>query len=60
MKRFIKLMSVVFVLGAVATASVNVGGNPEVNANPTDTNYCDPYRRALGLCKSTSDLSGDY
>ena len=53
-------MSVVFVLAAVATASVNVGGNPEVNANPTDTNYCDPYQRALGLCKSTSDLSGDY
>lgn len=53
MKRFMKLMSIVLVLGAVATAS-DLGGNPEVSipkSNPIDTNYCDQLQRFLGLCK---------
>jgi len=62
MKRFMKLMSVVLVLGAVATASASIGGNPEVSlfkSNPTDTNYCDPYMKALGLCRSINDIIQD-
>jgi len=61
MKRFMKLMNMVFVLSAVATAS-DLGGNPEVSipeSNPTDTNYCDPYQRALGLCRSTNNILED-
>ena len=61
MKQFMKLMSVVLVLGAVATAST-MGGNPEVSVkqnNPTDTNYCDPYKRLLGMCRSSNDILGN-
>ena len=62
MKRFMKLMSIVFVLSAVATAS-DLGGNPEVfsipKSNPTDTNYCDPLKRLLGLCRSSNDILKD-
>ena len=61
MKRFMKLMNVVLVLGAVATAE-DFGGNPEVSLfknNPTDTNYCDPLMRALGLCRSSNDILGN-
>ena len=61
MKRFMKIMSVVLVLGAVAIAE-DLGGNPEVSikgSNPTDTNYCDPLMRALGLCRSSSDILGN-
>ena len=60
MKRFIKLMSAVLVLGAVATASTNIGGNPEVSVkknNPTTVQgFCDPYERFLGLCQSSQDI----
>lgn len=61
MKRFIKLMSAILVLGAVATASTNiVGGNPEVSAkksNPTTVlGFCDPLERFLGLCQSSQDI----
>jgi hypothetical protein len=58
MKRFMKLMSVILVLGSVATAE-DLGGNPEVsvkNSNPIDTNYCDPYLRALGYCRSVDNI----
>ncbi|CAA6798859.1 MAG: Unknown protein [uncultured Sulfurovum sp.] len=59
MKRFMKFMSVVLVLGAVATAS-DLGGNPEVfvkKGNPTTVfGNCDPYMRALGLCRSSNDI----
>jgi len=58
MKRFMKLMSIVLVLGAVATAE-GFGGNTEVSipkSNPTDTNYCDPYMRLLGMCRSSNDI----
>ncbi len=59
MKRFMKLMSVVLVLGAVATAST-IGGNPEVSVkqnNPTTVSgICDPYERFLGLCQSSQDI----
>jgi len=61
MKRFMKLMSIVLLLGAVATAE-GLGGNPEVSvfkSNPTDTNYCDPLMRALGLCHSSNDILGN-
>ena len=61
MKRFMKLMGIVLVLGAVATAS-SLGGNPEVffkKSNPTDTNYCDPYMRFLGLCRSSNNILKD-
>ena len=60
MKRFMKLMSVVLVLGAVATA-LNFGGNPEVSmnesSNPTSiSDHCDPYERLLGMCRSSQDI----
>lgn len=58
MKRFMKFMSVILVLGAVATAE-GFGGNPEVSVNgnnPTDTNYCDPYLRFLGYCRSVDNI----
>ena len=60
MKRFIKLVSTVLVLSAVTTAS-SFGGNPEVssqkNNNPTTVlGHCDPYERALGLCRSSEDI----
>jgi hypothetical protein len=59
MKRFIKLMGVVLVLGAVATAST-VGGNPEVKVqenNPTTVlGYCDPYERLLGACRNSENI----
>ncbi|CAA6803287.1 MAG: Unknown protein [uncultured Sulfurovum sp.] len=58
MKRFMKLMSVVLVLGAVATAS-DLGGNPEVSikkSNPMDTNYCDIYMKLLGMCRSSNNI----
>ena len=63
MKRFMKLMSVVFVLGAVATTST-VGGNPEVSVqknNPTTVfGQCDPYERALGFCRSSENILTNY
>ena len=52
MKRFMKLMSIFLVLGAIATAE-GFTVNPEVSiitSSPTDTNYCDPYMRFLGMC----------
>ena len=59
MKRFMKLMSIVLVLGVVATAS-DLGGNPEVSIvkdNPTIVfGNCDPYMRFLGLCNSSNDI----
>jgi len=60
MKRFIKLMSVVFVLGAVATAST-LGGNPEVSVQKLDDyvtvqGHCDPYERALGFCRNSENI----
>ena len=60
MKRFIKLMGVVLVLGAVATAST-LGGNPEVlvqKNNPTDVKdgACDPLMRLLGMCRSSENI----
>ena len=61
MKRFIKLMSAMLVLGAVATAST-VGGNPEVSMKDMTTvsdsggNHCDAIERILGLCKSSEDI----
>ena len=61
MKRFMKLMSVVLVLGAVATAE-DLGGNPEVSvgSNPAIVfGNCDPYMKALGLCRSSNDILGN-
>jgi hypothetical protein len=59
MKRFMKLMSIVLVLGAVATAST-VGGNPEVSVgknNPTTVlGHCDPYERLAGLCRNSQNI----
>ena len=61
MKRFMKLMSIFLVLGAVATAE-GFTANPElsiIKSNPTDTNYCDPYLRALGYCRSSDKILQD-
>ena len=62
MKRFMKLMSVVLVLGAVATAS-SLGGNPEVIVQKNDATtvqgHCDPLERALGLCRSSENILGN-
>jgi len=59
MKRFIKLMSVVLGLGAVAIAS-SFGGNPEVSVDRNDyitvSGHCDPYERLAGLCRSSQDI----
>jgi len=60
MKRFIRLMSVVLLLGAMATASTE-GGNPEVTVqknNPTDVKdgHCDPLMRLLGMCRSSKNI----
>jgi len=65
MKRFIKLMSAMLVLGAVATAST-VGGNPEVfvgkigEKNPTTVkdggNHCDAIEHLMGICQSSEDI----
>jgi hypothetical protein len=64
MKRFIKLMSAMLVLGAVATAST-VGGNPEVfvgksDSNPTTVygggNNCDVLEQLMGMCRSSEDI----
>ena len=63
MKRFMKLMSVVLVLGVVATAS-NLGANPEVSVEPmknitiVDTAgwICDPIERLMGMCRSSQDF----
>ena len=58
MKRFMKLMSIFLVLGAVATAE-GFDGSTEVSiikSNPTDTNYCNPYMRLLGMCRSSENL----
>ena len=56
MKRF---MSIVLVLSAVATAST-LGGNPEVSVSKNDSpvifTNCDPYERALGLCRSSENI----
>ena len=54
MKRFMKLMSIVLVLGVVATAS-DLGGNSEVTVSKNDLgtfSNCDPYEHALGLCRN--------
>ncbi|CAA6800041.1 MAG: Unknown protein [uncultured Sulfurovum sp.] len=63
MKRFIQLMSTVLVLGAMATASTNVGGNPEVSVkknNPTTVfTQCDPLERFLGACRSSENSLTD-
>ena len=55
-------MSVILVLGAVATAS-NVGDTTEASLKiTTDTNpttvstHCDPIERLLGLCRSSQDI----
>jgi len=55
MKRFMKLMSVVFVLGAVAMAS-NFGGNPEVVVKGSGGNHCDSLERLLGACRNTENI----
>lgn len=59
MKRFIKLISLIFAFGAVATASTS-GGNPEVFAEKdngtTVSGHCDPYERLVGLCRSSQDF----
>ena len=66
MKRFMKLMGVVLVLGAVATAST-VGGNPEVLVNKNTNNpttvegsgggsHCDPIEHILGVCRSSKNI----
>ena len=52
MKRFMKLMSIVLVLGVVATAS-DLGGNPEVSVSMEQFNGCDPLKRLLGMCRSS-------
>jgi hypothetical protein len=58
-KKFIKLMSVILVLGAVATAS-NVNSNGASitkNSNPTTvSDHCDPYESLLGMCRSSQDF----
>jgi len=54
-------MSVILVLGAVATAS-NVGDTTEASlkittdTNPTTVSRCDPLERLLGLCRSSQDI----
>jgi len=64
MKRFMKLMSVVLVLSAVATAST-MGGNPEVlvekGRNSTDTfgEHCDVLERLMGMCRSSKNILTD-
>jgi hypothetical protein len=62
MKRFMKLMSVVLVLGAVATAE-GLGGNPEIlvqkNGSETIFTNCDPLERFLGLCRSSNNILGN-
>jgi len=61
MKRFMKLMGVVLVLGAVATAST-VGGNPEVLVNKNTNNpttifgHCDPIEHLMGMCRSSKNI----
>jgi len=52
MKRFMKLMSIFLVLGAVATAEGFIASTEVsiLKSNPTDTNYCNPYLRFLGFC----------
>lgn len=61
MKRFMKFVSTVLVLGAVAVASNNAGGNPEVSVKKNDlatvNGHCDPIERALGACRSSQDLT---
>ena len=66
MKRFIKLMGIVLVLGSVATASSTVEGNPEVSLNrvnlenPTTVkdggDYCDPLEQLMGICKNSENI----
>jgi len=55
-------MSVILVLGAVATAST-IGETTEAslkittNTNPTTVaTHCDPIERLLGLCRSSQDI----
>jgi len=53
-------MSVILVLGAVATAS-NFSSNLEASitksSNPITTlDHCDPYERLLGMCRSSQDI----
>jgi len=61
MKRFMKLVSVVLVLGAVATAST-LGGNPEAlikkGGYNTDTSNgrCDPIEHLMGMCRSSKNI----
>ena len=63
MKRFMKLVSVVLVLGAVATAS-SMGGNPEVVVQKKSPlmvewnggNHCDPIERLMGMCRSSGNI----
>ena len=59
MKRFMKLMSVVLVLGALATASTT-GGNPEVFVEKSDyitvSGHCDPLERLAGACRSSENI----
>jgi len=56
MKRFIRLMSVVLVLSAVATASTD-GGNPEVLTSIEQMNGgCDPLKQLLGMCRSSENI----
>jgi len=59
MKKFIKLISLIFAFGAVATASTS-GGNPEVSVEKDNATtvfgHCDPYERLLGLCHSSQDF----
>ena len=67
MKRFIKLMSAMLLLGAVVTAS-SFEGNPEVSVTSNSSNVlnkftdvsgrrCDPIQRLMGmLCKNSEDI----
>jgi hypothetical protein len=61
MKRFMKFVSTVLVLGAVAVASNSVGGNPEASVKKNDPTmvqgHCDPLERLLGACRSSQDLT---
>ena len=63
MNRFIKLVTAMLLLGAVATAST-VGGSSEVftnvtkgsNSMDTANGRCDSLERLLGMCRSSEDI----
>ena len=55
MKRFIKIMSALWLFGAVAMASINIDTSPIIIIG-NGGSYCDAIEQLMGVCRDDSLL----